>query len=55
MHPSVCGIINDVVGVYYVVGVGKSYEVYEGVQHLLLVITSILYTVAIFGRDWLTV
>ena len=50
MPPSVCGIFNDVVGLYDVSGSGRYYEVQEGVQHLLIVSIYSLYDVALFGH-----
>ena len=50
---SVRGKLNDGVGRYYVAGAGRAYEGQEGVQHLLLVSISSLYTIALFdcGRS----
>ena len=50
MPTSVQRILNDGVGMYDVAGAGRSYEYQEGVQNLLLVSISSLYTVALFGR-----
>ena len=55
MPTSVQRILNDGVGMYDVAGAGRAYEYQEGVQNLLLVSISSLYTVALFGRGWLTV
>ena len=55
MYPSVRGILNDSDGGYGVDGAVRAYEIQEGVQHILLVITSSLYNGALFGCSRSTV